>query len=55
MEVHTQPRNDLINREREKDIMNHPLINTTIIISAMNIMAGKQRHGSDVDYRIISS
>ena len=40
VEVHTQLINDLINRERKMDIINHSSIQTTTIISAMNVMVG---------------
>ena len=54
VEVHTQLINDLSNSEREKDIINHPLIHTTLIISVMNVTIINQIRYSGVDRRIIS-
>ena len=55
MEVHTQMRNNLRNSKIIRDIRNHPSIYTTLIISVLNVMVGKQIHASDVDQRIILS
>ena len=54
VEVHTQLRNDLNNREMKKAIRNQPLIHGTLIISAMDVMIGNQICDSDMDRRIIS-
>ena len=50
----TQPKNVLGNIQRIRDIINHPSIHVTLIISVMNVMAGDQICASDVDWRIIS-
>ena len=54
MEIHTQLRNELSNRESKKAIRNQPSIRATLIISVMNVMGRKQIHASNVYRRIIS-
>ena len=55
MEVHTQPRNALINRETKRYILNQPKTLATIIIIIMDVKFVNQIRASDVDRRIISS
>ena len=54
VEVHTQLIIDLNNSQRGKSIIDHPLINLTLLISVMNATVESQMHASDVDRRIIS-
>ena len=55
VEVNTQPRNDLSNREKKKAIKNHTSIHATQIISIMNVTVGNQMRASYVDWKIILS
>ena len=55
MEVHTQLRNALSNREREKDKINPSIHATPIIISVLKEKFGNQMRASDVDQRITRS
>ena len=55
MEVHTQTRNALINRETKRYILNQPKTLATIIIIIMDVKFVNKIRASDVDRRIISS
>ena len=54
VEIHTQPKNYLGNREMKRAIINHPLLHGTLIISVTIVTAKKQISASDVDWRVIS-
>ena len=53
MEVHTQLKNALGKIERKNNLINYPLIQSTLIISVMNVMVGNQIRASYVDQKII--
>ena len=53
VEVHTQLRNTLSNREIKTAIINHPLTHTTLMISIISVTVGNQIPTSGVDWMII--
>ena len=54
MDVHTQLKNDLNNKEKITEIRNNPSIHKTIIIIALNLTVENKIRASDVDWKIIS-
>ena len=53
VEVHTQLRNTLFNREIKTAIINDPLTHKTLMISVISVTVGNQIPTSDVDSMII--
>ena len=47
-------KNDLRNIERINEIINHPSIHATLIISILNFIVGNKIRASDVDWRMTS-
>ena len=54
LDVHTQLKNDLNNKEKITEIRNNPSIHKTIIIIALNLTVENKIRASDVDWKIIS-
>ena len=52
IEVRTQLKNALGNRERLRGIVNHPSIYATLIIGVLEVKVRNQIHASRVDWRI---